>query len=43
MKLFEIIKKNIKILTVKKNYIIIGTEKGFWSKGLEFGLKKIKK
>ena len=43
MNLFEIIKKNIKILAVKKDYIVIGIEKGFWSKGLEFGnLKRIK-
>jgi len=40
MNLFEIIKKNIKILTIKKDYVIIGIEKGFWSKELEFGNKK---
>jgi len=35
------IKKAIKILKVDKDSIIIGTEKGYWTKGLEFGNKKI--
>jgi len=41
--LFVEIKKAIKILKVNKNSITIGTEKGYWTKGLEFGNKKIKK
>ena len=34
------IKKNIKILSIEKNTVTIGTPKGFWSKGLEFGSKE---
>ena len=40
MNLFEIIRKNVKVLSIKKDYITIGIEKGFWSKELEFGNKK---
>jgi len=34
------IKKNIKILSINKGSVTIGTKKGFWSKGLEFGNKR---
>lgn len=40
MTLFELIKKSIKIIEIKGDSVTIGTEKGFWSKGLEFGDKK---
>ena len=33
----EAIKKSIKILSINKGLVTIGTEKGYWSKGLEFG------
>lgn len=39
MNLFDLIKKIIKILSINKDYVTIGTKKGFWSKGLEFGNK----
>ena len=39
MNLFQFIKKNVKILNINGNTITIGTKKGFWSKGLEFGNK----
>ena len=35
----EAIKKSIKILSINKDSVTIGTEKGCWSKGLEFGNK----
>lgn len=35
------IKKAIKILKADKDSITIGTEKGYWTKGLEFGNKNI--
>lgn len=31
------IRKNIKIMNINKNTVTIGTEKGYWSQGLEFG------
>ena len=34
------IKKGIKILSINKDCVTIGTEKGYWSKGLEFGHKR---
>ena len=37
MNLYELIKKSVKILAIDKDSVTIGTEKGFWSKGLEFG------
>ena len=40
MNLFEVIKKNIRILSISKDSVTIGTEKGFWSKGLKFGDKR---
>ena len=39
MNLYELIKKSVKVLAIDKDSFTIGTEKGFWSKGLEFGNK----
>lgn len=39
MNLFEIIKRNIKILSISKDYVTIGTKKGFWSKDQNLGIK----
>jgi len=39
MNLFDVIKRNVKVLLINKDSVTIGTKKGFWSKGLEFGNK----
>lgn len=36
------IKRNIKIIRINKDSVTIGTKKGFWSRGLEFGNKRLK-